>query len=117
MNKLTLGAVAVPVVLLAGVSGAAVASGPDAHQAATKTVTLKDIEFKPANSKIAKGDSLLFAFKDGTTVHNVRSKGRLKFKGSSNKSRGTFRVRFSKAGKYAFVCTLHPGMDGSVTVK
>jgi plastocyanin len=29
----------------------------------------------------------------------------------------SYRLRFTKAGRYAFVCTVHPGMSGTVTVR
>jgi plastocyanin len=94
----------------------ALAAGPQAHAAAAvKTVTLKDISFKPATVKIAKGGSVRWVWKDGDTPHNVtfRKGG----KHSRTQKSGKYTLRFGKAGTFSYHCTIHPGMDGKVVVR
>jgi plastocyanin len=106
------------VLLLAGLVLAAVPfTVGGASAAATKTVTLKDIAFSPASLKVAKGARVTFAFRDGTTVHNVTSTGARRFKTISNRSTGSLSRTFSHAGTYRFECTLHPGMTGRIVVR
>ena len=81
------------------------------------SVTLKDISFKSAKTTIHRGQSVTFSWQDGDTPHNVSSRGAKKFKSSATKTKGTYRVRFTSAGTYRYVCTIHPGMAGRIIVK
>ena len=85
--------------------------------AGTRTVVVEDIDFKPRTVTIHKGSTVRWSFRDGPTEHNVRSRGRPRFTGSSVKSTGTHAVRFRRSGTYRYVCTLHPGMAGRVVVR
>jgi plastocyanin len=77
----------------------------------TKTVSATNYQFSPAFVKIKKGSSVKWLFKEG--AHNVVGKGW----GSKVKSSGSYTKKFTRAGKYSYVCTLHPGMKGVVSVK
>jgi plastocyanin len=46
-------------------------------------------------------------------VHNVVS---TQFAGSQAQGGGSYAVTFDKAGTYAYRCSLHTGMDGTVVV-
>jgi plastocyanin len=107
---------ALPLAALAATPSAA-SSAAGGHAAGGRTVVLKDIAFTPARLRVSRGASVTFRFDDGTTIHNVRSRGRLKFRGSANKSQGTFKATLRKPGTYRYVCTLHPGMAGQITVR
>lgn len=102
---------AAPLTLAAGSAGA------PAGATAGKTVVLKDIDFTPSKLVVSKGTTVTWRWNDDTTRHDVRSVGKLKFKGSGLRSSGTHRVTFRKAGTYGYVCTVHPGMKGSVRVR
>ena len=104
---LALAAAVVPVAGVAGVAGAA----------GSKTVTLKDIAFAPKRLTVGKGTKVTFAFRDGTTTHNVTSKGSPRFKTIGNRSSGAPARTFSTAGTYRYHCTLHPGMTGRIVVR
>jgi plastocyanin len=96
---------------------AALATGSAAAGAATtKTVRIKDIDFSPKLVTIKRGDSVRWRFLDGDTPHNVTSRGKLRFRSSPTKQRGSYTVRFAKAGTYAYVCTLHINMKSKVVV-
>ncbi len=103
---------------LAAFPAAALAvAGPSAQAAATKSVVIKDIAFKPAKLTVARGTRVTFRWQDGDTNHTVTSRGTRRFKSASARGSGSYTVRFTKAGVYRYVCTLHIGMKGSITVK
>jgi plastocyanin len=99
------------------VAPAVAATPPTARAAAAASVTLKDISFTPSTVTISTGQSVTWTWKDGTTPHNVTSQGKHRFKSSTSKSKGTYTVRFTKAGTYKYVCTIHFGMNGKVVVR
>ena len=111
--KLTL---AVSAALAAAVLIPTVAFGGHASAARSHSVILKHIRFTPSTVAISRGQSVTFRFDDGSTPHNVTSVGRLRFRSSSTKSSGSYTVRFTRAGTYSYVCTIHPGMAGKVVV-
>ena len=96
---------------------AAVAVPVAASQAAGTTVTLRDIAFAPKNLSIARGTTVTFAWRDGDTAHNVVSKGTRRFKPIGIRETGSQPRTLTRAGTYRYVCTLHPGMAGRITVR
>jgi plastocyanin len=86
-----------------------------ASSAATRTVGVRDDFFTPARLTIAKGDSVRWIWQGGgRRRHNVASSA---FGDSGYKRRGSFSVRFARAGSYTYFCFLHEGMDGTVVVR
>jgi plastocyanin len=84
------------------------------HSASTHTVTLSHIRFHPATLSIKRGDTVQWLWEDKGTEHNVTGKG---FK-SRTITKGSFSVRFTKAGTFNYHCTIHAseGMVGKVVV-
>lgn len=80
-------------------------------------VTLKDIDFHRAKVTIRRGQTVTWRWQDGYTPHNVYSTGHPRFKGADAREAGTHVVRFTKAGIYRYVCTIHLNMKGAVVVK
>jgi plastocyanin len=80
-------------------------------------VSIKNIDFHPATVTIHRGGSVTWTFRDHNVAHNVTSRGKQRFRSSPTKSSGTYRVRFSKPGTYAYVCTIHANMRGRVIVR
>jgi plastocyanin len=76
------------------------------------TITIKDLKFNPDTVSVKKGDTVEWKW-DESVLHNVTGDG---FK-SDNQSDGTFDHTFTKAGSYAYQCTLHAGMKGTVEVQ
>ncbi len=100
------------------VAPAVAGNGPPAQTSATRTVTIKDIAFKPGNITVRRGTEVRWRFRDGLTFHNVRSRGERRFRGSTDRRRGAFSRRFRNAGRYRYMCTLHPlAMKGIVVVR
>jgi plastocyanin len=83
---------------------------------AASTVRLKDNLFAPKSTSVSKGTTVTFRWA-GKAPHNVTvAKGPVKFH-SKTQVKGTYSHRFSKAGTYRIVCTIHPGMNLTVRVK
>ena len=88
-----------------------------AHVARTATVVIKNIDFSHHTLRIDRGDSVRWRFADAGVSHNVTSRGRPHFRSSNSMQSGTYVVRFTRAGTYRYVCTIHPGMRGRVIVR
>ncbi len=94
--------------LAAGTTVATAAKAP-----AKASVTLKNTKFGPAKVTIRKGGTVTWTWRDGSTPHDVVGPG---FR-SKVVTAGTFRHRFAKAGTFRYICSIHPGMKGTVTVR
>ncbi len=93
---------------------AAVVLAP-AASAATRTIGVRDDYFTPRTLTIAKGDTVRWVWQGGgRRRHNVANSA---FGDSGYKRRGSFSVRFTRAGSYRYFCFLHEGMDGTVVVR
>lgn len=97
--------------LLAAASGQARA----APQAAT--VTLKRVAFTPRTVTVRHGGHVTFAWRDGDTPHNVTPTGRTRFRRLATRKAGEATVTFARKGTYRYVCTIHPGMTGTVIIR
>jgi plastocyanin len=104
-------AIALPAVALAGVSGA---GGGSAQLAGTHTVVLKNTRFHPSTLAIRRGESVTWLWRDEGVAHNVTASS---FR-SRTQTNGSFTVRFTHAGTFAYRCTIHAaeGMRGKVIV-
>jgi len=92
--------------------GAAPASAPETSG---NTVAMKNIEFKPAQLTVKAGDTVTWVNQEGVD-HNVVATEGATFKSDTFGQDGTFEFKTEKAGTISYVCTLHPGMDGTLTV-
>jgi plastocyanin len=111
MRRLRLLAIAGPALAAAAIMTTTAGAG------ATRTVTLKDIAFSPRSLTISKRTTVRFAFRDGTTTHNVTSTGARRFATVADRSAGSASRTFRRSGTYRYECTLHPGMTGRITVR
>jgi plastocyanin len=108
-------AIALPAAALAGGLGTSpVPLPPAARVAQSHTVTLKNTRFHPATLSIHRGDSVTWLWRDGGLRHNVTASS---FH-SRTQARGSFTVRFNRAGTFNYVCTIHvaEGMKGKIVV-
>jgi plastocyanin len=71
--------------------------------------------FDPAQVDIASGATVTFSWSAGP--HNVTWDNAPPAVGNSgDKSTGTFQATISQAGTYNYHCTIHAGMNGSISV-
>ena len=97
-------------------TGAAEPQGESEAQAdGTTTVEMKDIAFEPKAITVKVGDKIVWRNKDSIDHDVVAEKG-ASFKSETFGAGGTFEYTTEKAGEIDYVCTLHPGMDGTITV-
>jgi plastocyanin len=75
-------------------------------------VAVRDYQFEPTTLTIGTGATVTWVW-EGRAPHDVVGKG---FE-SEDQSSGTFRHTFEQPGTYAYGCTIHPGMEGSIVVK
>jgi plastocyanin len=111
-SKALVGAVALAAATATAIP--ALASG-GAREASTHVVTLSHIRYHPAALRIKRGDTVRWLWEDKGVEHNVTGKG---FK-SKTMAKGSFSVRFTKAGTFNYHCTIHvaEGMKGSIVVR
>ena len=88
--------------------------------AAASEVTVQGFAFKPASVEVKVGTKLTWTNKDGTT-HTTTSgtPGAKDGKWDSqlSASGGTFSFTFAQAGTFAYFCSIHPTITGTVIVK
>jgi plastocyanin len=87
----------------------------------TASVSLKNIAFNPTSVTVAKGGTVKWT-NDDSVGHDVTKKSGPGPKFSSGPAGGmqngdTFQQKFTTAGTIHYVCTVHPNMKATVTVK
>ena len=93
-------------------------STPAAAPAAGGTalaVSMKNIQFAPKSVTAKVGQTIKWT-NDDSVDHNVTSKSGATFKSSNFGQGGTYSYKPTKAGTITYVCTIHPGMDGTIIV-
>src|SRR3954447_2793211 len=95
---------------------ACAAQAPAAFAANTNVNLTTSKTFSPATVTVAPGDSVTWTWTENRS-HNVTSvSAGAETISSGTKSSGTYVKTFTTPGTYAYHCTLHSGMNGSVTV-
>lgn len=84
-------------------------------------VSMKAIQFNPKSVTVSKGGTVTWT-NDESVGHDVTKTGGpgADFKSGepgAMQAGDTFKQKFATAGKVDYVCTVHPSMTGSVTVK
>jgi plastocyanin len=77
------------------------------------TIDMVDLKFEPAALTVERGQTVTFVNR-GKVTHNAKGKD---FFSRVVEPGGSYRHTFDRAGTFAYVCTFHPGMDGTVTVR
>ena len=82
---------------------------------------MKNIQFSPKTVTISKGGSVKWT-NDDSVGHDVTQKGgpgpSFRSGSAGGLSQGaSFKHTFTTAGTFKYVCTVHPGMEGTVVVK
>jgi plastocyanin len=97
------------------------AGGGGAEAGANAKVSMKDIAFNPSDITVAKGGSVTWT-NDDSVGHDVTKESGPGPDFKSGDPGGIapgsdFTQKFDTAGSIKYVCTVHPGMEGTVTVK
>ena len=72
------------------------------------------LQFSPTSSTAKVGQVVQWS-NTGSVLHNITfDQGCLT--DTAFQPGGTWSVKFSQAGTYSYKCTIHPGMDGKLTV-
>jgi len=91
---------------------------PSAPKGADGAVAIKTFQFKPDPVRVRAGTAVRWENQDDIE-HTVTAGTRGKATGEFDKKLNlgdAFSHTFAKAGTYAYVCTIHMGMDGGVIV-
>ena len=107
-NKSTSSAAAAPAPATSTAAAPAAASG-------TLAVGMKNIQFSPKSVTAKVGQTVKWT-NDDTVGHNVIATSGATFKSSTVGQGGTYSFKASKAGTIQYVCTIHPGMTGTIVV-
>ena len=82
------------------------------------TVAVQDFAFSPAIVTIAAGTAVVWEVRKDTEQHTVTPLESGSFAGSGQLFAGDdYTARFTDPGRYAYVCSLHPFMTGTVIVE
>lgn len=76
-------------------------------------VAIKNFAFSPSKLTVKVGDKVTFTNNDSTT-HTVTGDG---FSSGDIAPGASWTNTFSKAGTFAYHCSIHPTMTGSITVQ
>jgi plastocyanin len=87
---------------------------PAAHSASDPAVTIADFHFTPPTTTVHVGDTITWT-NDGPSSHTATAKDGSFNTGTLSKGQNASHT-FTKPGTYAYVCTIHPFMHGTITV-
>jgi len=79
-------------------------------------VTMKDIKFNPGSVTIKPGGKVTWT-NDDSVGHDVTADSFESGSPGGIDGGSTYSHVFKKAGTYKYVCSVHPGMEGTVKVK
>ena len=90
----------------------------DLHAAPTgeaNTIVLKDFHFAPMSLTVPAGTTVIWKNLDGEP-HTVMSDTGV-FRSGGLDQNDSFTFKFDRPGTYRFICSIHPSMMGTITVK
>jgi plastocyanin len=78
------------------------------HLILAATIAIADFKFEPSTVTVTAGDTVRFVNRD-QEAHTITASEGLD-------TSGTWTHRFTKPGRYAYYCELHPYMKGTIIV-
>jgi plastocyanin len=85
-----------------------------ADKPATHTVVIEAVKYEPETLTVKSGDSIIWVNKD-PFPHTVTAKGA--FDSHDIAAGKSWKYIARKTGGYAYICTLHPNMKGTLKVE
>jgi plastocyanin len=79
-------------------------------------IKMQNIAFDPKDVTVKVGQKITWT-NDDSVDHNVTSQSGESIKSDNFGKGATFSFTPTKAGKIAYVCTIHPGMTATITVQ
>lgn len=86
-----------------------------ADAGAVVSVGIKNIKFVPAQTTVKVGQKIVWTNNEAI-VHNVTATDGADFESDSLGENDTFEYTPKKAGTISYVCTIHSGQNGTITV-
>ena len=83
--------------------------------AADAMVVMKNFDFSPMDVTVTAGSTVTWKNLDGEP-HTVTSTDG-SFRSEALDQNDTYHMKFSKPGTYKYICTIHPRMVATITVK
>ena len=80
------------------------------------TINMQNIQFSPKDQTVKVGQKVTWVNQDSVD-HDVKADSGADFKSDQFGKGGKFSFTPTKAGEIKYVCTLHPGMDGTLKVQ
>jgi plastocyanin len=96
-------------------SAPAASTTPSKSSAGGAAIKMQNIKFAPSSQTVKVGQKVTWTNAD-SVAHNVTATKGASFRSQSFGPGGTFTFTPTKAGTISYVCTIHPGMDGTLTV-
>jgi plastocyanin len=97
-------------------NGSSSGGGGGSSSGGTVTIDMKNIKFAPQAASVKVGQTVKWVNQD-TVDHDVQAKSGADFKSDLFGNGKSFEWKADKAGTVSYVCTVHPGMTGTLTVK
>jgi amicyanin len=105
------------IALALGGCGTSSSAGRSAGPAGTIHVVMKNIAFNPATIHAKVGQTVTWTNRDDAP-HNVTYRSGPKFTSSPTfTSGGSWTLKLTRPGTIRYICTIHPGMKGSIIVR
>jgi plastocyanin len=79
-------------------------------------VSMEGIAFEPAEVTVSAGDTVTWTNND-SVAHDVTADSFSSGEAGGMAGGDTFEHTFEEAGTFDYVCTVHPGMEGTVVVE
>ena len=108
-----------------GNDGSDTASDPPAATPSTSTpaaagdtvqIGMKGLQFEPRDVTVKVGTTVIWTNNEDIP-HNVVAEEGAEFQSDTFGKDGTYEFKAEKAGTVKYVCTIHPGMAGTLTVE
>jgi plastocyanin len=116
------GALAVLAILIAGCGGSdspasgPQASSPKAQASSPKGITISGFKFAPATLAVSKGARVTVTNNDGV-AHTATADDGTGFDTGNIEPGASATLTLPTAGTFAYRCTIHPYMKGTITVR
>ncbi|WP_241834623.1 cupredoxin domain-containing protein [Pseudofrankia asymbiotica] len=96
-------------------SGMATGTAPAGSPVSATSVAIQNFAFSPATITVKVGTTVTWTNQD-SDPHTVTSKDGGGLDSPTLDKGATYQYTFTKAGQYAYLCTIHPFMVGTVVV-